>query len=130
MTRTDRSLQEIESDDWGDPASATTRLSAEALRLRRTPVGDLSTEDLRLLIGQQIGLDTLIPIAARTLAVDPLTEGDLYPGDLLGAVLRVDPGFWARHPALRARIQEIVGRLPDPTPRELGPGLDRFLGRD
>jgi hypothetical protein len=66
------SLEEIDGTPWGDPPPDATRLVATVHRLRRVPVGHLDAEGLRLLIGQQEGLDVLVPLAVEKLAVDPL----------------------------------------------------------
>ncbi|MEU4507045.1 contact-dependent growth inhibition system immunity protein [Streptomyces sp. NPDC024089] len=51
-----RSLEELERDRWQAPPPDATRLIATAHALRSRPVGTLTVEDLRLLIGQDIGL--------------------------------------------------------------------------
>ncbi|WP_370950289.1 contact-dependent growth inhibition system immunity protein [Amycolatopsis sp. cg5] len=90
-----RSLEDVEGERWGGPPADATRLIAEVHRLRQVPIAELTVEDLRLLIGQQIGLAVLVPVAIEVLQRDPLAEGDMFEGDLLRAVLRVDGGFWA-----------------------------------
>lgn len=39
------------------------------------------------MLGQGLGVRTLLPIAVELLVENPLVSGDLYPGDLLTAVL-------------------------------------------
>ncbi|MDQ0767185.1 contact-dependent growth inhibition system immunity protein [Streptomyces canus] len=51
-----RSLEELERDRWPAPPTDATRLVATAHALRRRPIDELTVEDLRLLIGQDIGL--------------------------------------------------------------------------
>lgn len=63
----------------------------ECHRLRHVPLKELSSEDLRLLIGQEIGLPFLVPLALEQFAENPWTEGHMYPGDLLKAVVTVSP---------------------------------------
>ena len=60
MAETDegRSLQEIENDPWGDPPADATRLISTALH-----------------ISQQVGLDTLVPLALDHVERNPLAEG-------------------------------------------------------
>ncbi len=62
------------------------------------------------MIGQQMGLEYLIPLAIERLRDDPLAEGDFYRGDLLQNVLRADPRFLVDHPDYRRAIAEIVSR--------------------
>jgi hypothetical protein len=51
----------------------------------------------------------LVPLALARLEVNPLAEGDFYPGDLLVAVLRVAPAYWQSHPDEAARLRTIAG---------------------
>lgn len=103
------SLEQIERDAWGDPPSSATRLIRAAYELHRKPVAALTTEDLRLLIGQQIGVEVLLPYALDLLGKDPLVEGDMYPGDLLVAVLRLPPEYWVAHRDQAAELRRIAG---------------------
>ncbi|WP_370418757.1 contact-dependent growth inhibition system immunity protein [Streptomyces sp. QH1-20] len=46
---------------------------------------------MRLLIGRDVGLAHLLPLALEVLRGDPMAEGDMYEGDLLSAVLTRSP---------------------------------------
>ena len=70
------------------------------------------------MIGQNFSLNYLIPLAIEQLRRDPLVAGDYYPGDLLGAVLKVESGFWQVQPHLRQAVQEIVDQVT-PLPEDL-----------
>jgi hypothetical protein len=111
----DLSLQQIENEDWGDPPPDSTRLIATALQLRREPVGLLDTEALRLLIGQKIGLDVLVPRALALLDEDPLAEGDYFPGDLLVSVLAVPATYWRANNAQLVMLERVIASVPDLT---------------
>jgi hypothetical protein len=76
-------------------------------RLRRVPLRQFSVEDLRIMIGQNIGLQYLIPLALEHLRRDPLVQGDFYPGDLLKMVLSADEKFWQDHHEWRKEVEEI-----------------------
>jgi hypothetical protein len=107
-----QSLEEIEGDAWGDAPEGATRLVATVHELRRKPIGKLDVEDLRILLGQQIGVPTLVPRALDVLEHDPLAEGDYYPGDLLTVVLsRIPAEFWAAHPNESARLRALVASI-------------------
>jgi CDI immunity proteins len=71
MADEQRTLEELDGHDWGAPESAPTAMVARCLTLRRTPLSRLSPGDLRLLIGQQIGLEFLVPKALELLAEQP-----------------------------------------------------------
>ncbi|GLZ78494.1 hypothetical protein Afil01_33010 [Actinorhabdospora filicis] len=86
---------------------------------------ELAIEDLRLLIGQRIGLEFVIPVALERLRDDPLSAGDLYPGDLLTAVLRVLATFWKAQPALACQLREILADVTD-RPTEIADAIEAF----
>jgi len=73
------------------------------------------------MIGQGIGLAYLVPIALDRLEEQPLAEGDLYPGDLLTAVLTIDVAFWKNDRDSFERIRAIVSQV-----REMRPSLEEF----
>ena len=51
----DKSLQELEQSDWGEP-TYDSHLNTTVHRLRRVASREYSVEDLRIMIGQSIGL--------------------------------------------------------------------------
>ncbi len=104
------SLEALENDSWGAPSFPSGLVTA-AHDLRRKPVGQLSPGELRLLIGQEIGLTYLVPLALEMLEADLLVEGDYYPGDLLKSVLSLDPVFWNSHQALWARADDVASAI-------------------
>ncbi|MFF2230810.1 contact-dependent growth inhibition system immunity protein [Streptomyces anulatus] len=87
----DRSLAELERAFWPAPAADDTPLVATAHALRHRPIGRLTVEDLRLLIGQDIGLPHLLQLALDVLRENSMAEGGMYEGDLLSAVLTRSP---------------------------------------
>nr|WP_281425939.1 contact-dependent growth inhibition system immunity protein [Polymorphospora rubra] len=109
-----RSLEDLEGHHWGEAPDGATRLVATAHELRRKPIGELTVEDLRLLISQRVGLSHLVPIALDLLQNDPMAEGDMYEGDLLRAVLRIGPDFWAAHTDLLQRLHAVIDAIADP----------------
>ncbi|MFF7454333.1 contact-dependent growth inhibition system immunity protein [Kitasatospora sp. NPDC008115] len=125
------SLEDLEGTRWPDPGADATRLVATAHALRRRPVAELGVEELRLLIGQDIGLPHLLPRAVELLCHDPLAEGDLHPGDLLSAVLGRAPAVWTARPEPAARLATAVRRMvtaPEPgLPGEVRRRAEAFL---
>ena len=97
--QTHLTLTQLEGDDWGPPQDDSV-LVKECHRLRHVPLSDLTVENLRILIGQEISLPFTVPLALEHLSKDPMVSGDLYPGDLLEAVQRLTDDFWAQHPSL------------------------------
>jgi hypothetical protein len=105
----DKSLEELEHAHWGKPTSDSYLVST-IHRLRRVPLRQFSVEDLRIMIGQNIGLQYLVPLALEHLRRDSLAQGDYYPGDLLKMVLDADAEFWQNHPEWHKEVEEIAQR--------------------
>ncbi len=99
-----KSLEELEGVDWGEP-TWQSNLVITCHQLHRKPLVDFTVADLTRMIGQQLSLQHLIPMALELLGANPLIGGDYYNGDLLKSVTRVSSEFWDNHPehCLRAR---------------------------
>lgn len=90
-----KSLESLEKKTW--PALSSNEgsyLITTCNSLRKKQLQDFTTEDLRIMIGQGIGLYFLMPLAIETLTDNLFSEGDMYEGDLLKNVLDVDTKFW------------------------------------
>jgi CDI immunity proteins len=88
----------------------------------------LTTEDLRLLISQEIGVEALVPRAIALLQKEPLVEGDFYPGDLLVAVMKLPSAYWHAHRDELNAMHKVV-RSVDYRDTQLQGDVDRFLSR-
>jgi CDI immunity proteins len=124
-------LEQLVSRLRSQPAQADSPLAQKCLRLMRVPLNELTTENVRMLILQQIGLEHLVPLAMDTLEVNPFAAGDHYAGDLLHAVVRAPPDFWASEPELRSRLDGIIRSLQDMVKfleRDIIPAYQRIYG--
>jgi hypothetical protein len=107
-----KSLQELDGDAWGE-STLDSHLVATCHRLRRKPIKEFTVEDLRIMVGQSIGLEFLVPIAIEIeiLEINLFAEGDLYPGDLLEALISGSPPqFWSEHSDLARRLDAVLRR--------------------
>ncbi|MES2568891.1 MAG: contact-dependent growth inhibition system immunity protein [Verrucomicrobiota bacterium] len=104
-----KSLQEIDGQDWGEP-TFDSPLVTECHRLHRVPLCDFTAGNLRIMIGQDIGLEFLIPLALECLQEDSLIKGDYYECDLLVNVLRAKAQFWRDHPDLKKQVAAVTDR--------------------
>jgi CDI immunity proteins len=102
-----KSLQELENKDWGEP-TYDSHLVTTCYKLHRVPLKLFNIENLRIMIGQCIGLEFLVPLALEQLNLRPLAHGDFYVGDLLVALLRVERNFWDQHPDYCSEVNKIV----------------------
>lgn len=122
-----RSLEELEGARWPAPPADATYLMATVHALRSKPVGTLTVEDLRLLIGQDVGLPVLLALAVEVLRDNPLAAGDMYEGDLLRAVLSRNPAVWSAYPDLAGQLTLAVSSLSGLSP-DLLSTVERFVG--
>src|SRR5437660_11213926 len=125
-----KSLQELEEDDWGEQPPPDQRWSTvinNAYRLRRVPLQDFTVEDIRFLLGQNIGLEYVMPMAIEHLMEDPWKPRKSYfPGELLGFALFdkfvAKRKLWERRPDLwldmESVIQQAFVQLPQLSERE------------
>lgn len=121
-----RTLEQIDGQNWGDPDAAPTGMVARCLRLRRTPLKDLTEGDLRLLLSQQVGLRTLVPKALQLVSNEALLETEFYPGDLLSALLRIDNAYWSDSP-VELRQLVLIARAVVPHGGEIADECQSFL---
>jgi hypothetical protein len=104
-----KSLESLEKKTW--PALSSDEgsyLIKTCNSLRKKQLQDFTTEDLRIMIGQEIGLYFLIPLAIETLTDNIFAEGDYYEGDLLKSVLDVDTKFWDDNKDYWQQLNELI----------------------
>jgi hypothetical protein len=80
-------LEELDGEVWGEP-DYPSHLVTTCHRLRKKDLDDFTIEDLRIMVGQGIALEHLVPRVLARLRDDPLAGGDFYSGDLLSALIR------------------------------------------
>ncbi|MER7441541.1 contact-dependent growth inhibition system immunity protein [Micromonospora avicenniae] len=134
-------IEQLERDVWPSPGPDAAFLVRRCTELRRKPIAEFTVEDLRIMLGQEIGVSALLPRAVRVLLRNPLAEGDHYPGDLLSNVLRLPDSAWSSMGAERKQLATALAELvaappfsdPDLRPRDpdrlLRDAIVRFLGR-
>ncbi|MTI19437.1 hypothetical protein E1176_00235, partial [Fulvivirga sp. RKSG066] len=88
-----KNLDNLEKTNWAEPPFGS-KLVQTIHKLRKVPLNEFEVEDMRIMIGQNISLKFLIPLAIEQLQIDLFVDGDLFEGDLLQAVLEVDDSFW------------------------------------
>jgi hypothetical protein len=99
-------IEAIENVFWGDveyPSSLVTKCHA----LRKKNLDLFEIEDYRILIGQNIALEILIPNAIEILRENIFAEGDLFEGDLLKVVLSSDENYWNKHSEMKEQVVEL-----------------------
>jgi len=98
-----KSLQNLEKDDWGI-STYPSHLVTHCHELRKAPLNEFTIEDLRIMIGQSIGLTYLIPLALEKLQENILAEGNCYPK----SVINIDSHFWVTNKELHTQLKQLI----------------------
>lgn len=104
-----KTLETLEKKMW--PALSpdeSSHLIKTCNSLRKKVLEDYTTEDLRIMIGQEIGLYFLMPLAIETLTNNLFVEGDMYEGDLLKNVLEINTTFWDENKSYWQALNNII----------------------
>ena len=99
----EQTLEQIEKEQWNEPTH-DSYLVTTCHRLRKKPLQAFTTEDFRILIGQNLSLSILIPLAFERLQQNIMVEGDYYPGDLLKNILTSEESYWRQNLILQRRL--------------------------
>ena len=100
-------LDDLEGNEWGS-VEFNSSLIEKCYRLRKKPISEFTIEDLRVMIGQQIGLKYLALVALIKLKEDPMVSGDMYSGDLLDAVVSIPMIFWKENQEAYSVFEDIA----------------------
>jgi len=101
-----KNLENLENSFWGEP-KFHSNLVITCHKLRKKPLNEFTTGDLRIMISQNFSLDYLIPLALEKLEENILIEGDCYEGDLLLIVLGSDKNFWKENKELWGKVFDL-----------------------
>lgn len=107
-----KSISELEGWKWrGEiPMEEThSNLEYRFYKLHDIPLSDLDLSDIRFLIGQNSGLEYIVPFAISKLKENIFIEAEYYPGDLLCSLLLIndDPNYWSIHPYEKQQVIEL-----------------------
>jgi hypothetical protein len=103
QTDTSKSLAELSGVDWGPPPAGASELARERHELRRRPIRDLSTEELRRFLDMGCDATLLVPIALERSDVSESLA-------LLCALLRVRDYDWRGHAEVLEAVRHQVYR--------------------
>lgn len=92
-------------------ASSLSYVIEKCYLLRKKKLADFSDENLRIMIGQNMGLKYLVPIAIEKLSSFPLTSGNFEEGALFANVVSSDYE-WCSHEYELGVIKKIVEEFP------------------
>ncbi|MGW0791877.1 contact-dependent growth inhibition system immunity protein [Streptomyces sp. NPDC002911] len=113
-----KSLEDLEGVTWPEPPPSATGLVRTVYALRKSPIGSLNAHELARMIGQDVGVPWLLPLALEILR-DTAQEqpgGGFYDDDLLTAVLTRRADTWRSAPDLAAELQDILLIIDETSP--------------
>jgi len=102
-----KALENLEKDKWPHN-NFGSHLVRRTQELRKVPLNTFTTEDLRIMIGQQFSLNYLVPLAIEVLKEDLWAEGDFLEGDLLKNVLAVKTEFWNNNKGYWIALDDLI----------------------
>lgn len=121
-----KSIEELEDSYWQD-CGLDTYVVRTGQAARKKPLSQLTNEEVRLLIGQRIGLKYVIPLAVSIVSAEPFIEVTFYEGDLLGELLQLSEADWKDDPeeleSFMAVVRENISAI-----RTREYVKDRFIG--
>ncbi len=103
-----KSIENLERDFWGEPPESSSSLIEKIYQLRTIPIEKLDSKDIRILIGQNVGLIYIIPLALDLLGEDLFIDSEFYEGDLLENVMKVDDNFWNKNGELKEQLDNLL----------------------
>ena len=103
----EKSLENLEKDFWGESENES-HLVKTCHQIRKKRLKDFEIEDLRIMIGQNIGLKFLIPLSIEKLKQNILAEGDFYEVDLLKSVVTSEVIFWKNRADLFDQLDKVI----------------------
>ena len=115
-----KSIEQLEKDVWKNPSEFPTDMVEKCYLYRKISIAELTNEQIRLLISQQIGTKYIIGIALKKLERNILTECDFYEGDLLMAVSSIPTDFWNENQTEFQKFKNLVESNSELIINELG----------
>ena len=105
----DKSIEELTGEYLGEPKFKSYVVITSTKAVKK-PIKDLTTEEIRLLIGQRLGVKYLLHRAVLIVEKDPLICASLYEGDLMHVLLELEPEEWAENELDYSLFKRIVSK--------------------
>jgi hypothetical protein len=116
----EKSIEQLENNYWKKELEFPTSLVGKCYDYRKIKLSELTIEQIRLLISQQIGIEFLIGIALKKLELNIIAEGNLYEGDLLDSVSKIPAKFWNKNKTEFEKLKIIIEKGKEKIKIELG----------
>lgn len=114
---TTRSIEQLEGVYWPEPdEERKSNVVLKSNALRKKPLSELTIEDVRTALIQQVGIIYTVPIAINLLKHNPMVESLNFEGEILGALLDVPISFWLKRPCLVEEVNKLYKQFEETIP--------------
>ncbi len=107
-----KSIEELSGYYWFAP-DFHSNVVLKSHALRRKPLAELSLEDIRMGVMQQVGVSYLVPVALEAVEKDPFVESLNFEAEIALTLLNIPFEYWQAHPELRTRMQRVYERIEE-----------------
>jgi hypothetical protein len=90
------------------PSADASSIEVRAYRLYLKSLPEYGLDDIRFMIGQEIGAEYLTPIAINNLKTNILLEAEYYEGDLLNIIFKLHESFWEQHSYIASAFIKLL----------------------
>ena len=104
-----KSIEELSGISLGED-NYGSYVVGTATKAVKKPVGELSAEEIRLLIGQRIGVKYLLHRAVLILDKEPLIMTSVFMGDLMMELLRLETEEWSENELDHLLFKRVVSK--------------------
>lgn len=106
-TYIDNTIETLENKIW-EYKKFPTILIETCHNARKKKIKDLSLNELRTLLQQDIGVPYILPSVMEILEKDLLADSRFYPGDLLLAAISMSDRTWKQHTETGMRLKALL----------------------
>jgi len=83
-------------------------LEKNILKAEQKPIKELTNEDLRILLGQNLHLELIVPIVLDRLKFDILTRSEDLDVMLLTKLLQIESNYWEDNPEIKNTFDSLI----------------------
>ena len=105
-----KSIEELSEYCWFAP-EYESNIVVTSHALRRKKLADLSLEDIRMGLFQQVGVTYLVPMALEIVEQDPFAESFNFPAEIVLALLLIPHDYWQAHLDVGDRLHDVFKRV-------------------
>ncbi|MCF2876118.1 MULTISPECIES: contact-dependent growth inhibition system immunity protein [unclassified Tenacibaculum] len=105
-----KSLQDLLGKWKGEvpKRDSSSSIQIRTYNLYSKKIKDFDIDDLRFMLGQEVGSKYILPIAMKYLKENILIEANYYEGDLLSSILLLPKSFWKKNIKFYSEVYSLL----------------------